>query len=93
MTQTNKSEAEIEKTAIDQYLDDLESHQVFDDWKELLKYQTVSVESLEDQMISELNNVYQIDMSNDGNRRYLIKQFDERMNSYGINLGKSIWEV
>lgn len=85
----NNPEYELERTAIDHYLDDLDSNQILDDWQELLRDGTVSLQEIRSQMISELF-AYDVDMDKVDNVEYLNDQFTERMKQFGFNLGKDI---
>lgn len=86
----NDPEEDMERTAIDHYLDDLNANDILLSYAELMKSGTISREALMGIMRFDLREHYDVDTNNEGNIDYLEREFKERMNAIAINLGKDV---
>lgn len=87
----NDPEEDMERTAIDHYLDDLTTHDnILQKYSELITNGVISREALMGIMRFDLREHYDVDMNNEGNIDYLEREFKERMNAIAINLGKDV---
>ena len=83
-------EEDMERTAIDHYLDDLVGNGVMRDYHDLIIEGLISQEAIKIPLMKELQKSYDVDMNNVGNINYFQHQFTERMKQFGFNLGKDI---
>lgn len=86
----NDPEEDMERTAIDHYLDDLDANDILLSYAELMKSGTISREALMGIMRFDLRERYDVATNNEGNIDYLEREFNERMNAIAINLGKDV---
>lgn len=86
----NDPEEDMERTAIDHYLDDLDTNDILLRYVELMKRGTISREALMGIIRFDLREHYDVATNNEGNMDYLEREFDERVNAIAINLGKDV---
>lgn len=86
----NDPEEDMERTAIDHYLDDLDANDILLRYVELMRRGTISREALMGIMRFDLREYHDVDTNNEGNIDYLDREFNERMNAIAINLGKDV---
>lgn len=89
----NDPEEDMERTAIDHYLDDLDANDILLSYAELMKSGTISRDALMGIMRFDLREHYDVDTNNEGNLDYLEREFNERMNAIAINLGKDVRQI
>lgn len=89
----NDPEEDMERTAIDHYLDDLSTHGILHGYFELIKEETISHEALIGMIRYDLHTKYDVNMDNEGNVDYLERQVDERMNDIAINMGEGFRQI
>ena len=86
----NDHEEDMERTAIDHYLDDLDTNDILLRYVELMKRRTISREALMGIIRFDLREYYDVATNNEGNIDYLEREFNERVNAIAINLGKDV---
>lgn len=89
----NDPEEDMERTAIDHYLDDLTAHSILLHYLELIKSGVISKEALMGIMRYDLQEHYDVNMDNEGNVDYLEREVDERMNDIAFNMGEGLRQV
>lgn len=89
----NDPEEEMERTAIDHYLDDLSDCGLLDGYYESIKEGTMTIDHLTTIMGKDLRCRYDVNKDSEDNMRYLLQEFKERVSGIDVNMAENIWQV